>query len=97
MGSLPFINSMYKYLFRRKREEEAKKAMEEAERLAQEMLRKKAELEARLQFTRSIEIEGHGLEHTQDITRAFIFSYFEFLKWLGIDISEADIAKMYQY
>jgi signal-transduction protein with cAMP-binding, CBS, and nucleotidyltransferase domain len=83
--------------FRKRREEEAQRALEEARRLAEEMARKQAELEARLRFNRSLQMEANGLEHTQDITKAFVFSYFELLQWLGLDIPEFELLKLNQY
>ncbi|ELU01045.1 hypothetical protein CAPTEDRAFT_186597 [Capitella teleta] len=74
-------------------EEEARMALEAAERLAQEMARQQAELERRLQFNRSLQLESTGLEHTQDITRAFVFSYYEFLQWLGLEVPDFDQIK----
>ena len=66
--------------------------MEEARRLAEEIARKKAqaefELERRRQFNHSLQMESTGLEHTQEITRAFVFSYYELLQWLGLDVPE---------
>lgn len=82
---------------RKRREEEAQRALEEARRLAEEMARRQAELEARLRFNRSLQLEANGLEHTQDITKAFVFSYFELLQWLGLDIPEFELLKLNQY
>ncbi|XP_053386729.1 uncharacterized protein LOC123538660 isoform X25 [Mercenaria mercenaria] len=82
---------------KKRREEEAQRALEEARRLAEEMARKQAELEARLRFNRSLQMEANGLEHTQDITKAFVFSYFELLQWLGLDIPEFELLKLNQY
>lgn len=79
------------------RELEAKLAMEEARRLAEEMARKQAELEARLKFNRALQVEASSLDHSQDINRAFIFSYYELLQWLGLDIPEFELAKMSQF
>ena len=79
---------MFCFSFRLKREEEARIAMEETRRLAEEMARKQAEYERRLQFNRSLQLESTGLEHTQEVTRAFVFSYYELLKWLGLDVPE---------
>nr|XP_006823783.1 PREDICTED: ABC transporter F family member 4-like [Saccoglossus kowalevskii] len=74
---------------RAQRELEAKLAQEEAQRLARELARKQKELEARLMFNRSLQSEAHGYDHTQDINRAFTWSYFELLQYLGIEIPEA--------
>lgn len=80
-----------------KREEEARVALEEAKKLAEEMAHKQAELERRLNFNRGLQVESNGLAHTQDVTRAFVFSYFELLQWLGIDISEIELLKMTKF
>ncbi|WAR10459.1 K2012-like protein [Mya arenaria] len=81
-------------LEKKRREEEAARALEEARRLAEEMARKQAELEARL---RSLQLESEGLDHTQDITKAFVFSYYELLNWLGLDIPEFELLKLNEY
>ena len=70
--------------------------MEEARRLAEEMARKQAELEARLMFNRSLQLESHGLEHTQEINRAFVWSYYELLQWLGLEVPEFEEFKRQQ-
>ena len=62
--------------------------MEEAKRLAEEMARKKAEFERRLKFNRGLQLESNGMEHTQDVTRAFAFSYYELLQWLGLEVPD---------
>ncbi|PVD38884.1 hypothetical protein C0Q70_01509 [Pomacea canaliculata] len=82
---------------RLRREEEARLAILEAKRLAEEMARRQAELEARLRFNRGLQLEANGLDHTQDINRAFVFSYFELLQWLGLDIPDFELAKMRQF
>ena len=55
-------------------------------RLAQEMARKQEELKRRLEFNQSLHMEAGGLAHTQDITQAFVFSYYELLAWLGLPV-----------
>ncbi|XP_060069867.1 titin homolog [Ylistrum balloti] len=80
-----------------RREEEAKKAMEEARKLAEEMARRQAELEARLKFNHTIQVESSGMTHSQSMTRAFVFSYYELLSWLGLDIPEFELLKLNQY
>ncbi|CAL1539826.1 unnamed protein product [Lymnaea stagnalis] len=80
-----------------KREEEARKAFEEAQRLAAEMARKQAELEARLRFNRSLQEESVNLTQSHQVNRAFVFSYFELLQWLGLDIPEFELAKLADY
>ena len=71
-----------------RREEEAQKALDEARRLAEEMARREEALKLRLQFNRAMQMESNGLAHTQEITRAFVFSYYELLKWLGLDVPD---------
>ncbi|XP_063412886.1 uncharacterized protein KIAA2012 homolog isoform X6 [Mytilus trossulus] len=80
-----------------RREEEAKRAMEEARKLAEEMARKQAEMEARLKFNRTLQVEARGLDHSHNITEAFVFSYFELLNWFGLDVPEFELLKLNQY
>lgn len=87
----------YIYFFRLRQAEEAKKAFEEAQRLAEEMAREKAELEAKLWFNRSLLDEASQLTQAHQVNRAFVFSYFELLQWLGLDIPEFELAKLAQY
>ena len=82
---------------KRRREEEAVRAMEEARRLAEEMARKQAEMEARLKFNRSLQVEARGMDHSHNITEAFVFSYYELLNWFGLDIPEFELLKLNQY
>jgi len=44
------------------------------------MARNQAELKARLKFNRALQMEAGGLDHSHDINRAFVFSYFELLQ-----------------
>ena len=39
-----------------------------------------AELKARLKFSRALQMEAGGLDHSHDSNRAFVFSYFELLQ-----------------
>ncbi|XP_029652451.1 trichohyalin [Octopus sinensis] len=64
-------------------EQEAKEIMQEAMQLAHDKARHLAELEERLRFTQTLHAESIGLMQGQTITRAFVFSYFELLKFLG--------------
>lgn len=68
--------------------------MEEARRLAEEMRKRQEELRARLEFNRGLQMEAQGMEHTQDVSRAFVFSYFELLQWLGLEVPEFERLKM---
>ncbi|KAL5005681.1 hypothetical protein ScPMuIL_016839 [Solemya velum] len=82
---------------RLRREEEARLALEEAKRLAEEMARKQLELEARLKFNRSLQLESTGFDHSHNINRAFVYSYYELIQWLGLDIPEFELLKLQQY
>ncbi len=70
----------------RLREEELNRAIEEAKRIATEEARKRAELELKMQFLRSIREESRRLKQSQSVTRAFVFSYYDILRFLGFDI-----------
>ncbi len=54
-------------------------------RLAQEIARKQAELQRRLEFNLSLHSEAGNLTQSQAVTRAFVFSYLELLNWLSLD------------
>ena len=62
--------------------------MEELQRQEAERRRAEEILRHRLMFQRSLNVEAHGMDHSQDITRAFVFSYYELLKWLGYEVPE---------
>ena len=61
--------------------------------LARELARRQAEFERRLAFNRGLHLEASGLDHSHDITRAFVFSYFELLKYLGLEPPDFDKLK----
>ncbi|XP_067932714.1 uncharacterized protein KIAA2012 homolog [Watersipora subatra] len=67
-------------------EEENRRVMEELERREAERRQAEEILRQRLMFQRSLNMEAQGMDHTQDITRAFVFSYYELLKWLGYEV-----------
>ena len=67
---------------------EAALALAEAKKLAEEMAKREELLKLRLQYNRTMALDSRGLEHTQEITRAFVFSYYELLKWLGLDVPD---------
>ncbi len=73
---------------RLKREIMAKLAQEEAERFALELARRQKEMEARLMFNKTLHSEANILSHSQEMTPAFTWSYFELLEYLGIAIPE---------
>jgi hypothetical protein len=98
------------YLKRKKEEEEARKRAEEEERIRREEelaraleeakaqaiaeAKLKAELERRLQFMRSLYNEAQELDQAHSLTHAFVFSYFELLRYLGLEIPKDILAKM---
>nr|XP_051704253.1 uncharacterized protein KIAA2012 homolog [Oryctolagus cuniculus] len=66
---------------RRQQEEEAARlALEEATQLAQEQARQKAALEKRLHFHLELQKEASGLQWTHNISRPWVYSYFQFLQ-----------------
>ncbi|XP_058564894.1 uncharacterized protein KIAA2012 homolog isoform X5 [Neofelis nebulosa] len=66
---------------RRQREEEAARlALEEAMKQVQEQARQKAALKKHLQFRQELSKEASGLQWTQNISRSWVFSYFQFLQ-----------------
>ncbi|XP_029394891.1 uncharacterized protein KIAA2012 homolog isoform X3 [Mus pahari] len=66
---------------RRKQEEEtAKLALEEATKLAQEQIRQKAALDKHLHFHQELSKEASGLQWTQNISRPWVYSYFQSLQ-----------------
>ncbi|XP_069851938.1 uncharacterized protein KIAA2012 homolog isoform X2 [Dipodomys merriami] len=65
---------------RRQKEEEAKLALEEVMKQAQEKARQKAALEKQFHFTRELHKEASGLKWTQNISRPWVYSYFQFLQ-----------------
>ncbi len=71
-----------------RRELEARLAQAEAERLAMEIARRQKEMERRLAFNREMQSEANIMSHSQDVTRAFTWSYFELLDYLGIPIPD---------
>ena len=60
----------------------------EARFMAEEMARRQAEMERRLQFNRGLHLEADGMDHSHNITEAFTWSYFELLQWLGLDLPD---------
>ncbi|XP_033629335.1 titin homolog [Asterias rubens] len=73
---------------RLKREILARLAQEEAERFALELARRQKEMEARLMFNKTLHSENNILSHSQEMTPAFTWSYFELLEYLGIALPE---------
>ncbi|XP_013376182.1 PREDICTED: uncharacterized protein KIAA2012 homolog isoform X2 [Chinchilla lanigera] len=65
---------------RRQEEEAAKMALEDAMKQAQEQARQKAALEKHLHFQQELRKEAWGLQWTQNISRPWVYSYFQFLQ-----------------
>ncbi|XP_040150652.2 uncharacterized protein KIAA2012 homolog isoform X3 [Ictidomys tridecemlineatus] len=65
---------------RQKEEEAAKLALEEAMKQDQEQARQKAALEKHLHFHQELQKEARGLLWTQNISRPWVYSYFQFLE-----------------
>ncbi|KAI5178864.1 hypothetical protein MUG91_G37n195 [Manis pentadactyla] len=65
---------------RQKEEEAARLALEEAVTQAQEQARQKAALKKRLHFQQELRKETSGLQWTHNISRPWVYSYFQFLQ-----------------
>uniref|UniRef100_A0A8D1WQI3 KIAA2012 n=1 Tax=Sus scrofa TaxID=9823 RepID=A0A8D1WQI3_PIG len=65
---------------RQKEEEAARLALEEAMKQAQEQARQKAALKKHLHFHQELHKEASGLQWTQNISRPWVYSYFQFLQ-----------------
>uniref|UniRef100_A0A8C3X484 KIAA2012 n=1 Tax=Catagonus wagneri TaxID=51154 RepID=A0A8C3X484_9CETA len=63
-----------------KEEEAARLALEKAMKQAQEQARQKAALEKYLHFHQELHKEASGLRWTQNISRPWVYSYFQFLQ-----------------
>ncbi|XP_038605511.1 uncharacterized protein KIAA2012 homolog [Tachyglossus aculeatus] len=70
---------------RRKEEEEARRALEEAEVEAQQLARRREALEKHTRFQRDLVTEARGLERAQDISRPWVYSYFQLLQMLSLE------------
>uniref|UniRef100_A0ABM5ENT6 Uncharacterized protein KIAA2012 homolog isoform X2 n=1 Tax=Pogona vitticeps TaxID=103695 RepID=A0ABM5ENT6_9SAUR len=62
---------------RKKHEEAARIALEEARKHALLLARQKAELEKQQQFQYKLRVEASGLEQRQEISRPWVYSYFQ--------------------
>jgi hypothetical protein len=56
----------------------------EAKAEAIRKLREKLALQKRLDYINMLRIENNIFEHSQRLTRAFVFSYFEMMQWLEV-------------
>ncbi|XP_053899284.1 uncharacterized protein KIAA2012 homolog [Malaclemys terrapin pileata] len=70
---------------RKKAEEAARLALEEAKTQAQLLARQREALEQHLRFQQELLVEASGLEHTQQISRPWVYSYFQLLQMLGLE------------
>ncbi|XP_039700397.1 uncharacterized protein KIAA2012 homolog [Pteropus medius] len=64
---------------RQKEEEAARLALEEAMKQTQELARQKAALKKHLHFHQELHKEASGLQWTHNISRPWVYSYFQFL------------------
>lgn len=67
----------------RVRNEEKLRAYNEAKRLAAEEARKREENEMRLNFMKSLHMESFELENKHNLTRSYVFSYFDMIKYMN--------------
>ncbi|XP_030436175.1 uncharacterized protein KIAA2012 homolog isoform X3 [Gopherus evgoodei] len=73
---------------RKKAEEAARLALEEAKTQAQLLARQREALEQHVRFQRELLGEASGLEHTQQISRPWVYSYFQLLQMLGLETAK---------
>ncbi|XP_069082148.1 uncharacterized protein KIAA2012 homolog isoform X2 [Pleurodeles waltl] len=69
---------------RQRAEEQRRLALEEAQRQAQLFARERAALERQLNFQRELMKESIGMDQSQDISRPWVFSYYQLLEMLGL-------------
>ena len=68
--------------------------MAEAKAEAIRKLREKLALQKKLDYMNMFRIEQNMFEHAQQLTRAFVFSYFEMMQWL--EVPKLDFSNMDQ-
>jgi hypothetical protein len=59
--------------------------MDEAKRMAQLRIKQQLEFQRRFKFGNSMQMEVYGLQYSKQLTRAYVFSYFDIIGWLGLD------------
>lgn len=60
-------------------------ALDEAKRLAELRIREQIEYRRKFFFQNALQLEAYGLEYSKQLTRAFTFSYFDLIAWLGME------------
>ncbi|XP_075789968.1 uncharacterized protein KIAA2012 homolog isoform X2 [Pelodiscus sinensis] len=70
---------------RKNAEETARLALEEAKTQALLLARQREALEQHLQFQQDLLVEARGLEHTQKVSRPWVYSYFHLFQILGLE------------
>ncbi|RXM32837.1 hypothetical protein EOD39_1413 [Acipenser ruthenus] len=68
----------------RQAEDQARRGMSEARWQAELLTRQRAILEQNLRFQRGLLSEAEGLERMQDLSRPWVYSYFQLLEMLGL-------------
>ncbi|RMZ96703.1 hypothetical protein BpHYR1_046877, partial [Brachionus plicatilis] len=66
------------------RQKELQEALSEAKNLAIQKLRERLALQKRMEYLNFLKLESKMFDFAQQISRAFVFSYFEMLQWLEI-------------
>ena len=69
--------------YERLRQLEIEKALAEARRLAIEKLRLKLEAEQKEAYMKYMQLERNLLNYNQQISRAFVYSYYDVIGWLN--------------
>lgn len=75
----------------RQRELELERAIEEAKRRAAEEAIRQAENEKRMEFINKMKTDQALFESSQLISRAFVFSYYEILSFLGTSEAQGNL------
>jgi hypothetical protein len=64
------------------KQKELEDAILEVQRLAIERLREKLEHEKRIAYTKFLKLEKRVIDHNQQLSRAFVYSYYDALDWI---------------
>ena len=79
-----FSYSFYFYLKFRLRQKELQDSLIEARNLAIEKMRETLAIRKRMDYMNFLRLEWNMLDHAQQLSRAFVFSYFELLQGLEV-------------
>jgi len=66
------------------RQKELTDTLAEAKNLAIAKLRERLALQKKIEYLNLLRIESNMFEHAQQLTRAYVFSYFDLIQWLDV-------------